>query len=350
VVKKEMEETQDSISINFGELWKIIWSNKLRIFLITSIFTGLGAIYAFTLKNEFVSEGKILPEFQGKSIGGLGNLAGLASLAGVDVSSAASGGADAIRPDLYPNVLQSTPFFLELLKQKIKTKDGKEVIFEKFYDEVIEDSDIDEEDKIQKFPEQKGSYITVSKYREETLKELRKRISSSIDKKTGVISINIKTPDPVVSASVAKYSMDYLTSYITTYRTDKAKRDLNFLEEQLQRAKGKYYANQERKAQYGDGFQLGTIKLQSADIQRERIESEYKQSSGFYNNILQEYEKAKLKLQQETPVFKILEPPVVANLKSEPKRVFLILLIAFIGTVLSLFLIIINRNNYKKIF
>jgi uncharacterized protein involved in exopolysaccharide biosynthesis len=345
-----MEETQDSISINFGELWKLIWNNKLKILLITAIFTGLGAIYAFRLKNEFVSEGKILPEYQGKSAGGLGSLAGLASLAGVDIGSAASGGADAIRPDLYPNVIQSTLFYLELLKQKVKTKDGKEVIFEKFYDEVIQDNDIKEEDTKLKFPEQKGSYIAVSKYKEETIKDLKTRITASIDKKTGIISIIVKTPDPVVSASVAKYSMDYITSYITTYRTDKAKRDLNFLEEQLQRAKGKYYANQERKAQYGDGFQLGTIKLQSADIQRERIDAEYKQSSGFYNNILQEYEKAKLKLQQETPVFKVLDPPVVANKKTEPKRGIILAIITFLGGIWGLVTVLLHKKNYRKVF
>jgi uncharacterized protein involved in exopolysaccharide biosynthesis len=345
-----MEETQDSISINFGELWKIIWSNKLKIFLITSLFTGLGAIYAFRLKNEFVSEGKILPEYQGKSAGGLGGLAGLASLAGVDISSAAGGGVDAIRPDLYPNVLQGTPFFLELLKQKVKTKDGKDVVFEKFYNKVIQDGEIEIEDTKLKFPEQNDTYIAVSKYKEETIKELKTRIIASIDKKTGIITINIKTPDPVVSASIAKYSMDYLTTYITTYRTDKARRDLNFLEEQLQRAKGKYYSNQERKAQYGDGFQLGTIKLQSADVQRERIDAEYKTSSTFYNSLLQKFEEAKLKLQQETPVFKVLEPPVVANKKSEPRRSILVAITTFIGAFISLIVILFSKNNYRKVF
>lgn len=344
-----MEESQDSISINFGELWKLIKSNKRKLLLITSIFTVLGAVYAFSLKNEFVSEGKILPEFQGKG-SNLGGLAGLASLAGVDINSATGGSIDAVRPDLYPYVLQSTSFFLELLKQKVKTKDGKQIAFEKFYDEIIKDGDIKEEDTKLKFPEQKESYIAVSKYREETIKDLKKRVTASIDKKTGVITINVKTPDPVVSALLTKYSMDYLTSYITTYRTDKVKRDLNYLETQLQKAKGKYYANQERKAQYGDGFQLGTIKLQSADVQRERIDVEYKTSSNVYNSLLQRYEEAKLKVQQETPVFKILEPPVVANKKSEPRRSIILIISFIIGFVIATILLLLRKNNYKKVF
>ena len=77
---------------------------------ITLFFTIVGIIYAYSLKEEFVSEGKILPEVQSKA-GGASQFAGLAALAGVDLGGA-SGGSDAVRPDLYPDVLKSTPYFL----------------------------------------------------------------------------------------------------------------------------------------------------------------------------------------------------------------------------------------------
>jgi uncharacterized protein involved in exopolysaccharide biosynthesis len=143
--------------------------------------------------------------------------------------------------------------------------------------------------------------------------------------------------------------MNFLTNYITNYRTEKSKRDLNFLAERLDAAKGKYFNNQAKKAQYSDQYQLSMMKLQTADLQRERIESEYKISSTFYNTLLQKYEEAKLKVQQETPVIKVLEPPVVPNKRSEPKRTIIVLIATFLGGILGIIVGLIRKKNYKLV-
>ncbi len=342
-----MEEKKDIVSIDFNALFKIIWKEKVWIILITLLFAIRGVYYALTAREEFVSTGKILPEYQSKS-GGLGQFAGLASLAGIDVSSAAGGGSDAIRPDLYPDVLKSTPFFLDLFKIKVKTKDNKEMTFSQFYDTFVLDNDIKQENTKIKFPTS-NQYITVSYQTEKNLKDLRERISAVIDKKSGLITVTVKLPDPVVATIITDYGMNFLTNYITNYRTEKAKRDLNFLAGRLDAAKGKYYTNQAQKAQYSDQYQLSMMKLQAADLQRERIESEYKISSTFYNTLLQKYEEAKLKLQQETPVIKVLEPPVVPNKRSEPKRAIIVILNAFLGGILGVILGLIRKKNYKLV-
>lgn len=342
-----MEEEKDIVSIDFNALFKIIWKEKVWIILITLLFAIGGVYYALTAREEFVSTGKILPEYQSKA-GGLGQFAGLASLAGIDVSSAAGGGSDAIRPDLYPDVLKSTPFFLDLFKIKVKTKDNKEMTFSQFYDTFVLNNDIKQENTKIKFPTS-NQYITVSYQTEKNLKDLRERISAVIDKKSGLITVTVKLPDPVVATIITDYSMNFLANYITNYRTEKAKRDLNFLAERLDAAKGKYYTNQAKKAQYSDQYQLSMMKLQAADLQRERIESEYKISSTFYNSLLQKYEEAKLKLQQETPVIKVLEPPVVPNKRSEPKRAIVVLLATFLGGILGIIFGLIRKKNYKLV-
>lgn len=341
------EEEKDIISIDFSALFKIIWKEKVWIVLIALLSAGLGIVKALSMKDEFVSTGKILPEYQSKS-GGLGQLSGLASLAGIDVGSAAGGGSDAIRPDLYPDVLKSTPFFLDLFKIKVKTKDNKEMTFAHFYDTSVLDNNIKPENTKIKFPTS-NQYITISYQTEKNLQDLRERISAVIDKKSGLITVTVKLPDPVVATIITDYSMNFLTNYITNYRTEKAKRDLNFLAERLDAAKGKYYNNQVKKAQYSDQYQLSMMKLQAADLQRERIESEYKISSTFYNSLLQKYEEAKLKLQQETPVIKVLEPPVVPNNKSEPKRAIIVLITAFLGGILGVLFALIRKKNYKLV-
>jgi uncharacterized protein involved in exopolysaccharide biosynthesis len=342
-----MEEEKDIISIDFSAFFKIIWKEKVWVVLITLLFALGGIYYALTAREEFVSTGKILPEYQSKA-GGLSQFAGLASLAGVDLSSAAGGGSDAVRPDLYPDVLKSTPFFLELLKIKVRTKDNKEMLFSQFYDTFVLDNKIEEKDTKIKFPTS-NQYIAVSYQTEKNLKDLRERISAVIDKKTGLITVTVKLPDPVVATLITDYGMNFLTNYITNYRTEKSKRDLNFLAERLDAAKGKYFNNQAKKAQYSDQYQLSMMKLQAADLQRERIESEYKISSNFYNTLLQKYEEAKLKVQQETPVIKVLEPPVVPNKRSEPKRTIIVLIATFLGGIFGIVFGLIRKKNYKLV-
>jgi uncharacterized protein involved in exopolysaccharide biosynthesis len=344
-----MEEEKDIISIDFSAFFKIIWKEKVWVVLITLLFAIGGVVYALLAREEFSTEGTILPEFQSKT-GGLSQFAGLASLAGVDLSSMSGGlgGVEAVRPDLYPTVVGSTPFFLELFKCKVVTRKREQMTFSQFYDKYVLDDDIDEEYTKLTYPLNKD-YLAVTYQTEKNLKDLRKRITSSIDKKTGVITFTVKMPDPIVAALVTKFSMEYVKQYVINYRTEKAKRDLNFLAERLDAAKGKYYSNQTKKAQYSDQNQLSMIKVQSADLQRERIESEYKLSSSFYNSLLQKYEEAKLKVQQETPVLKVLEPPVVPNKRSEPKRVIVVLLATFLGGIFGIIFGLIRKKNYKLV-
>lgn len=344
-----MEEEKDIISIDFYAFFKIIWKEKIAIVIITLMFVITGILYALLAREEFSTEGTILPEFQSKT-GGLSQFAGLASLAGVDLSSMSGGlgGVEAVRPDLYPTVIGSTPFFLELFKFQVTTRKGEKITFSQFYDKYVLDDDINEEYAKLKYPLSKD-YVAVPYQTEKNLKDLRKRITSSIDKKTGIITFTVKMPDPIVAALITKFSMDYVKEYVINYRTEKLKRDLNFLAERLDAAKGKYYNNQAKKAQYSDQNQLSMMKLQVADLQRERIESEYKISSTFYNSLLQKYEEAKLKLQQETPVLKVLEPPVVPNKRSEPKRAIVVLIATFLGGIFGIIFGLIRKKNYKLV-
>ncbi len=340
------EAENDIITIDFKAFFQVLWKEKILFSAIVILIAGLGLWYAFTVQEQFVSEGKILPELQAKG-GKLGGLAGLASLAGVDLASVE--GTDAIRPDLYPDVLKSTPFFLELFKQKVTTKENQQIIFESFYHQVVEKDKEIKEKKLQKFPVKENGFLVLNRLSEDRIKNLKERIQVNIDRKSGVITISVKMPDPVVAATIARFSMEYLTEYVTRYRTEKAKKDVDFLAEKVADARGKLYNNQAKKAQYSDQFQLPTIRLQSADIQRERIESEYRISSTFYNELLKKYEESKIKLQQETPVFQVLEPPTAVTQKSEPKKAIILLIAIFMGSILSIFVVLLKKKNYKYI-
>ncbi len=342
-----MEREEDIITIDFKALFKVLWKEKWLILVITTLFTAGGAWYAFTAREEFVSEGKILPEISGGGGSSLGGLANLVGIGGFDLGSVEGSGA--IRPDLYPDVIKSTPYFLELFNQKFINKDGDSVRFEDFYHIEIEKDKEPETKDLDTFEGKPFGVLVLNRLTEDRIEDLRERVIASIDNKSGIISISVKLPDPVLAAEVASYSMEYLTTYVTNYRTEKLKQEVNFLGEKVAAAKGEYYKDQSRKASYADQFSAPTIRMQSADIQRERIESEYRLSSNVYNELLKKYEEAKLKLQQETPVFMILEPPVAPVVKAEPRRAIIVLIFWFSGLALSFLFVLVFRKNYKRI-
>lgn len=344
-----MEETyeEEQISkINYIALWQIVWKEKWLIILVVLVITIGGGIYAFTAQEEFESQGKILPELPPSANSSLGSLVGALGISGVDLKNST----EAIRPDLYPEVLKSTPFFLALMEQPVKTRENQSLKFADFYHQVVEENEKIDTSLIKKFKvEPKGFYV-LNRLNENRIKDLKTRIFGTYDRKAGVISINVKLPDPVVAATIAKFSMDYLTDYVITYRTQKNKREVDFLKERLDLARNKYYSNQSKRAQYSDQFQAATIRLQSADVQRERIQAEYNTSSSFYNSLLTKYEEAKIKLNQETPVIKVLDPPTAPTRKSEPRRSVIIIVSGLIGGFIGLVIALIRKKNYKAVF
>jgi uncharacterized protein involved in exopolysaccharide biosynthesis len=341
------EEQDDIITIDFKAFFRILRKEWWVIVLITGLIIAAGGWYAFTAREEFVSEGRILPEMSGGGGSSLGGLANLVGIGGFELGL--KNGTDAIRPDLYPDIIQTTPFFLNLFDQGVITKTGDSLSFESYYHQAIEEDKAPEEIDTKLFKGKPEGIIVVNRVTEERIEDLKERISGNIDKKSGVINITVKMPDPVVAAGLARYVMKYLTDYVTEYRTEKSKQEVDFLGRKVAAARGEFYSDQARKARYADQFAAPTIRLQSADIQRERLESEYKLSSTVYNELLKKYEEAKIKLQQETPVFQILEPPVAPTLKSEPKKSIILLASAFLGFFLAIIIALVIRKNYKKV-
>lgn len=338
---------EENISIDFKALFRLIWKEKWWIILVTTVVTALGIAYALLAQEEFTTKGKILPEIQGKGAGGLSQFAGLASLAGVDLNSLGGSAVDAVRPDLYPDVITSTPFYLELFKTKVHTRDNQVMTFEDYYHNMLEKGKEPTEKLLKKYPVKEEGIILVNRLNEIRLKALRERITSGIDRKSGVITINVKMPDPVVAAETAKFAMEYLMEYVKNYRTEKLRQDVDYLSNQVDASRGKYHSSQEKKARYTDQFQ--DMRLQSADVQRERIDAEYRLSSTFYNELLKKLEEARFKLHQQTPVFKILEPPVVPAKRTEPKRSTIAIASLIFGGALGLGLVLIRKENYKRV-
>jgi len=174
------------------------------------------------------------------------------------------------------------------------------------------------------------SQITqISKKQFDAIKGLKDKISASIDQKNGVISISTEFGDPFITAQIANFSVGYLTTYITEYRVEKAKTDLQFIQDRYVEKEKGYLKAQENLAQFRDANR--NVQSAAARTEEERLNNTYTLAFNVYNGLAQQLEQAKIKVQEETPVIKILEPVKVPVERSKPKRSLILVVFAFLG-------------------
>ncbi|RXK49690.1 Wzz/FepE/Etk N-terminal domain-containing protein [Aquirufa rosea] len=349
----------DEISINLGEIFKVLKSQSILIGIISISFAIVGAIYSLSQPNEYESTVKLLPEIDSKTSGGsLGGLKSLAGLAGVDLGS--SNSFDAIKPELYPSVLKSTPFLREALKSHVYVQKRKKWL--SVYDYLIvspelapiqifnsKSSDSDEDKNPINMPKEGLSpeLIKLNKKEFSALKSLEGRITAEIDKKNGLITITVKLPDPVASATLISFTQNYLTKYVINYRTEKARKELKFLQDRREEAKKAYDNALNRLSTYRD--QHRNTFLQVAKDQEKKLQYEVDLAFNLYSSISTQMADAAVKIQKETPVFKVLEPAQIALQKSEPKRSLITIGFAFLGLIISLAIVFFKSVNLKQL-
>lgn len=275
-------------------------------------------------------------------------LASVAGFAGMDLSDAE--GVDAVRPDLYPNVLQSTPFVLQLIDKPIITTTGQQATVGQF---LLPDDDrwslkklleFGRKDDLKSSPTNKpGGPVRLTSRQQELVEDIGKRISAKLDTRSRIITITAKMPDANVAASVAQLSMDYLTQYVTNYRTEKARQDLQFYTQRLHEAQKRYQTAQFNVFQYNDQHKYYVV--QAATMDKQRREAELSIAQTVYSELSRQFEQAKLKLQERTPIFKVLEPAQVPLKRTSPKRAIIVLVFSGIGLLTGIMYVLARQAD-----
>ena len=114
-----MEQNKDIIDLT--EIYKQLKTKKKIFFIVLPITFALSCLWIFPEPRFYKCEVTLAPEMTGEDFGG--GLSSIASQFGVNIGGA--NGSDAIYPTLYPDVLSSNEFIINLLGIKIKTQDNK---------------------------------------------------------------------------------------------------------------------------------------------------------------------------------------------------------------------------------
>ncbi len=352
----------DEISINFAEVWKAIWKYKFIVLLVTVLFTGSAALISLTLNNEYESQVKLMPEVDSKlggSSGSLGGLSSLAGLAGINLSGAMAS-ADAIQPAMYPEIVKSIPFLIELSQSNIYNVKKKK--YQKLADYLKEDNSnapvqLFQSDKSKQTSDMENvnvpkdvlnsELINITKQESVILSTLQNSIVVEIDKKSNLINISATSLDPVVSANVANLVLNQLRKYIITYRTEKARKELDFLIQRQAEARNRYDQALFTLSNYKD--QNRNVFLNVAKDQGKKLQYDVDLAFNVYSNLTNQTTEAKIKLQKETPVFKVLAPAQIPLKRVSPKRSLITLGGFFLGLFIALLGVFFKSVNMKEL-
>ena len=184
---------------------------------------------------------------------------------------------------------------------------------------------------------------------EEIAKSIRKSIALSVDKKTSVLVLTVTAQDPKVAARISEELISRLKTYVTNYRTEKSRQDLSYYETLYEESKAAYFESQQRYASYVDRNQ-GVI-LQRVKTEQERLQNEMNLNYQLYNACAQQLQSARAKVQQETPVFTIINPPQVPLQRTKPSKVKILFVCIFLGAMVAAVWILWGRDtiaNFKK--
>ena len=328
--------------IDLIDLAKYLWKDYKLILKCAGIGLVVGIIVAFSLPKEYTTTVKLAPEGGGGN-NRLSNLAGLAGLAGINLNSVSE--KDGINSDIYPDVIESTPFLLEFMDMTVTTQDGKNTY--SFYDYMLKEQKQAWWKHIMGAPMKLIGWIrNMGKEKQPTTNDtidifyltpaqvaftsvLKNRILFEPDKKSGIISITAKMQDPLISAVIVDSTIQKLQRYITDYKTKKARYDLSINQQLYEQAKKNYYAIEDDLAQMKDRNR--GLKSEALTIKIERQQNERDLAYTIYNQAAQQVEVSKLKLQEITPIYTILEPARVPLQASSPNKKIIVLAFIFLG-------------------
>ena len=161
---------------------------------------------------------------------------------------------DAISPDLYPDLLSSNDFVVQLFPIKVINKDGS--INTNYYDYLNHKQKDAWWNKIKGYimelidptpltnfkGTEKVDIFSMSKKQQDIAAKIKKNINCEIDQKTYAITISVKDQDPKICATIADSTRQHLQNFIIDYRTNKAKNDYAYYNNLCNKAKKEYDA------------------------------------------------------------------------------------------------------------
>ena len=345
----------EEIEIDLMDLLRKVIGIRKKIYKAAGIGLIIGVIVAISIPKQYTVEVTLSPEMGNNKGGGLSGLA--ASFLGSGVSM--GDGTDALNASLSADIVSSTPFLLELSNMKVPVSGSEEISLSSYLDEEsspwwsyvigfpgmviggVKSLFIEDEDESIFSDKASQGTIELSKKESQKIESLKKKIVASVDKKTSMTSVTATFQDSKVAAVVADSVVKKLQEYIIDYRTSKSKEDCLYLEKLFKERQQEYYEAQRKYADYMDSHD--NIILQSVRTEQERLQNDMSLAYQVYSQVTSQLQVSRAKVQEEKPVFAVVEPAVVPLEPSGTSRKVYVLAFIFLSVC-----IVISWNLFGK--
>jgi len=296
--------------IDLKELFGVLWAGKILIVAITAVFAIGSVLYALSIPNQYKATAVLAPA---QSDGGglssaLGQLGGLASLAGVSI-----GGGESSESQIAQEIMKSWSFVegfiaendleVEVYAAKGWSKSSGEL---KIDDDVY---DIDAQAWLLEDPE-------TDEVRPPTSWELFERFSETLsvsqDKQSGLVSVSIEYYSPILAKEWLDLYIAAINEHMQTRQVAKVTSNISYLEAQI-------------------------AKTAIAEMRE------------VFYTIIEEQTKNKM-VAEASPdyAFVAVSPSMVPEEKSQPKRALICVLGALLGGMLGVLVTLIRHYVFEK--
>jgi capsular polysaccharide biosynthesis protein len=350
------EENND---LDLTQILKRIWFNRRILSITTAIILIFGIIWTVAAPKEYSSKVKMLSDV-GVPNQKLGRFSGLASLAGINLP--ASSASTDISPAAYSEIIVSLPFQKELLTTKVSSKEFGENLT--LLDYLIAIREDDRQLKIKKytiglpstiiknlrpkksntskaFEQTQQNIFLLSAEESQAIGNLKSALTLEIDETTGAISIESILPEAVPTAQLADNAQVILEKLVRQYKIQKAKDQLEFIQELYNQKKMEYESAQNDLANYQDANRI--ISNSIGYSEQQGFQDRYNLAFGIFNQLSGQLEAKKIEVQESTPVFSIIQPSIISKSTIGPNHLLTVLVALFVGLFVGLMLVFLKE-------
>jgi len=306
----EQTPNQYDDEIDLRELFGVLWAGKIKIIAITAVFALASVVYALSVPNQYKATALLSPAQSsgGGLSGALGQLGGLASLAGVSI-----GGGESSEAQVAQEIMKSWNFIEGFIKSndlavEIYAAEG----WSKSSNSLQINSDLYDESDSQWLVEnnETGELGPPSSWK--LFQDFVEMLSVSEDKKSGLVSVSIEYYSP----QIAKHWLDLYVAAINGHMQERkmaeVTRNITYLEAQIK-------------------------KTNIAEMKE------------VFYTIIEEQIKSKM-LAEASPdyAFVPVSPSMVPEEKSQPKRALICILGTLLGGMLSVLWVLVIHYGRAK--
>jgi len=354
---KYIEEQQEESSIDYGKLFRDLLKHKKLFYKVLPITFVVAAIISLSIPSYYKCEVILSPELSSRRSSG--SLSSLASTFGINISGAMGNATEALFPTLYPDLMNSVDFKTSLFPVLVTIEGDKKAgepdrtmtYYEYLENEqkkpwwsyilslpsmlvkaVVGDEEAEEEAEAEAKKKPLDPF-RLTKKQARIVKSLKNKIVCDVDKKTMVITIDVTDQNALICATMADSVQNRLQKFITDYRTNKARVDLEHNQKICAEARVRYEQARDRYARFSDANR--DVISQNTQTKKADLHNEMQLQQSIYQQAAAQVQQAAARVQEETPAFTTLQSATVPVKRAGPRRTricLIFLFLAFVGT------------------